>query len=419
MAQFSGKLPASSRPAYVKAAALLLFTLCAVALTPGAAFAQTAGDPPAANAVFQQAKAFHDGTGQAQDLQQAKALYRRAADMGSNYACINLGYMYFTGEGAPQNYSVSRQWYEAAANNGNADAQRMMSVFYENGLGVKADAKTAQLWAGRAADGWQKKPAAPAQKAEIKPPAEAKTKTGATPRTVVQAAPKTAVPEIVDTAKAERMQAALERRANERAAQAAKTAASAKASADLKPKPTPKPVPKPTDTPPESGKSPIWLGLISALALAMFGSLAILSEKFQAVKAVRDNRQFVRAFYARHQGVLKSSYAKAQQHKGVIISDREDPWVSAAVNLMIRFAGKHEIVTGRPMRLTANVIRAQQKSLRAAEDILMPLMPALEDVLLDDLAGLFTGQNEKLKAVDLISDMIKPKPSTDYLTAAQ
>lgn len=401
------------------------------------AYAQTPSEPARASAVFTQAKALHDGDGVAQDLAAARKLYKRAADLGSNYACINLGFMYFTGEGVPKNYNASRQWYLTAANNGSRDAQRMMSVFYEKGFGVAKNEATAQKWARRAADGWVKpmkvpeknapapaaKPAPAAQKpvivikpimrTAVTPAPEIIVNKPAKPRpAAVKAKPAGNAAQEVRAAQAENI-AARKARAREIAAKksAHKTAAASKAS-------------KAVLAQSKTARRGImlWLGLLTASALALFGAVAIITDKYQTVKAASDNEQFVHAFYKRHRTILRSSYKAASENQGVLINNPDDPWVQSIGVMMIRFAQKQEIVTGTPMRLTTDVIIALQTHMNDAREVLRPLMPRVEDLLIDDLCGSYEPKTDKPKLLILLREMFKRDTAVGHrgsISAAQ
>ena len=382
------------------AAALLVLCFSAT-ISPAGAQTLSAQETQSmrADALFTQAKALHDAEGSAQDLTAARELYREAADLGSTYACINLGYMYFTGEGAPQDFQTSLLWYGTAADNGNRDAQRMMSVFYKNGLGVDADPAKAKLWTDRAAEGWNKyaRPKPEPEKTEIE------TQTTAPPvsKTVISTPViKTALPPaltaIIKPEHGPEPDATKEFEGP--ALTPSVTTAKPATAKALTPKAVAAPPSKAKSKP---GRAALWLALLSGVTLAMFGAISILTARYRAVKSVRDKRQFTRAFYAHHRNILRSSYMTAQDHKGVLTGDKNDPWIQAALNLMVRFAQKHEIVTGNPMQMTAEIIRIYKTDPDGAHDLLMPLMPAVEDVLLEDLEGHFTPNPPKASARQL------------------
>ena len=66
-----------------------------------------------------------------------------------------LGRMYFKGEcGVPQDYAEAALWLFAASEAGDADAQGLLGMALEQGLGVSCDyAKAAELYAKAAAQG--------------------------------------------------------------------------------------------------------------------------------------------------------------------------------------------------------------------------------------------------------------------------
>jgi|GEM_PF-2763259 len=369
---------------------VVLITILTAGIFGGAktALAQDVNPQSQARAVFLEAKALHDGTGIAQDLTAARALYRKAADMGSTDACINLGYMYFTGEGGEKSYQTSRKWYKTAADTGSPAAQRMMSVFYKNGLGVPRDLEAAKFWsdkaAGRVLSPAQPPKPKPAPKPAAKPAANAKPQT----LTELEDAPPARTIKPADTQVQDAPDIIAE--------PPAKPIPARPPAAEMivqKPAPvTAPPAAKPVTAQTAKKSPPVWSALLSAAALALFGAFAVISERYRLVADAWEREHFIRAFYARHRNILKSSYMAAQNHKGVIVSDSRDPWVKAALNLMTVFSQKHELITGRPMRLTAQIIRERHTG-GDVTAMLMPLMPAVEDVLIEDLSGAFDAQS--------------------------
>ncbi|MEP3892019.1 MAG: tetratricopeptide repeat protein [Hellea sp.] len=110
-----------------------------------AAFAQISGqietsrpDPRArlAHEYFEAGKAAHDGVNAAQDFEKARKLYLEAADFGSNEALINLGYLYFTGQGVKVDFLKARKFYEAASKRGSVDAKQNLKMMDARGLGI-------------------------------------------------------------------------------------------------------------------------------------------------------------------------------------------------------------------------------------------------------------------------------------------
>ena len=73
-------------------------------------------------------------------------LLRPLAEKGNPDAEINLGNMYFDGNGVPQDYAESVKWYLLAADQGNADAQIALGFLYEYGDAVPLDYVQAHKW---------------------------------------------------------------------------------------------------------------------------------------------------------------------------------------------------------------------------------------------------------------------------------
>lgn len=115
---------------------MLLVCACLFALT-GQAIADSLSD---AN------RAYDTG-----DFAKAAKWYRLAAEQGDAYAQLNLGMMYYRGEGVPQIYQEAVKWYRMAAEQGNANAQYFLGVMYDNGRGVPQDYVPAYMWVNIAA----------------------------------------------------------------------------------------------------------------------------------------------------------------------------------------------------------------------------------------------------------------------------
>ncbi|WP_244060843.1 tetratricopeptide repeat protein, partial [Aeromonas caviae] len=71
-----------------------------------------------------------EGKGEAEDIQQAHAWWRKAAEQGNAEAQFNLGVMYATGQGVPQDIQQVVTWLRKAAEQGNAEAQFNLGVMY-------------------------------------------------------------------------------------------------------------------------------------------------------------------------------------------------------------------------------------------------------------------------------------------------
>jgi hypothetical protein len=85
------------------------------------------------------------GQGRAPDLTQAQQWYEKAALDGDVMVELSLGADAMNAPGGP-NYAQAAKWFELAAEHDNTDAQLLMSVFYEHGLGVAKDEDTAAHW---------------------------------------------------------------------------------------------------------------------------------------------------------------------------------------------------------------------------------------------------------------------------------
>src|SRR6266446_4746997 len=80
------------------------------------------------------------------DYATALQLLRPLAEKGDPDAQINLGNMYFDGNGVPQDNGESVKWYLLAADQGSADAQIALGFLYEYGEAVPQDYVQAHKW---------------------------------------------------------------------------------------------------------------------------------------------------------------------------------------------------------------------------------------------------------------------------------
>jgi TPR repeat protein len=109
-------------------------------------------DPLDINAQHNLGVMYRDGQGVQQDLKQAVAWYRKAAEQGDAQAQCNLGCMYSKGQGVQQDFKQAAAWYQKAAEQGYAKAQHNLGVMYSKGQGVQQDFKQAAAWMQKAAD---------------------------------------------------------------------------------------------------------------------------------------------------------------------------------------------------------------------------------------------------------------------------
>jgi TPR repeat protein len=80
------------------------------------------------------------------DYATALRLLLPLAEKGNPDAQINLGNMYFDGNGVPLDYAESVKWYLLAADQGSADAQIALGFLYEYGEAVPQDYVQAHKW---------------------------------------------------------------------------------------------------------------------------------------------------------------------------------------------------------------------------------------------------------------------------------
>jgi hypothetical protein len=68
------------------------------------------------------------------------------AEQCSAFAQINLGLMYYKGEGVPQDDKEAAKWFRMSAEQGNNEAQYNLGFMYAFGEGVPQDYKEAYAW---------------------------------------------------------------------------------------------------------------------------------------------------------------------------------------------------------------------------------------------------------------------------------
>ena len=97
-------------------------------------------------------KMYYEGTGVAQNYNEAFKCFQKAADNGVTGAYTWLGVMYYDGQGVAQNYEKAFLWTKKAAENGAANAYVGLGVMYCNGQGVAKNSNEAFKWLQKAAD---------------------------------------------------------------------------------------------------------------------------------------------------------------------------------------------------------------------------------------------------------------------------
>jgi TPR repeat protein len=86
------------------------------------------------------------------DYKTALALLAKAASKGEDKAQLQLGFMYFHGQGVAQDYRQAEVWIRKAADQGNQLAQMQLSDMYRDGTGVPQDDSLAVLWIRKVAN---------------------------------------------------------------------------------------------------------------------------------------------------------------------------------------------------------------------------------------------------------------------------
>ena len=112
-----------------KIISILLVTLW---LTVGAAWA---GDVEDANAALDR-----------KDYPTALTKFKRAAEKNDSNAQLNLGNMYYHGQGLAQDYAEAVRWYKLAAAQGHASAQTTLGYMFRHGQGVVQDHAETVHW---------------------------------------------------------------------------------------------------------------------------------------------------------------------------------------------------------------------------------------------------------------------------------
>ncbi|GMM92005.1 tetratricopeptide repeat protein [Qipengyuania sp. MTN3-11] len=79
-----------------------------------------------------------EGTAQG-TLEEAVALFRKAAGQKSSDAMVGLAVMHATGRGTARDHAAAMRYYQAAARMGNAHGLQGIGVLYANGEGVAQD----------------------------------------------------------------------------------------------------------------------------------------------------------------------------------------------------------------------------------------------------------------------------------------
>ena len=95
---------------------------------------------------------YYNGNGVSQDYKQAFKWSAKAAEQGLATAQYNLGVMYYHGNGVSQDYKQAFKWFTKAAEQGYDSAQYNLGVMYYGGHEVPRDIEQAVKWYTKAAE---------------------------------------------------------------------------------------------------------------------------------------------------------------------------------------------------------------------------------------------------------------------------
>jgi TPR repeat protein len=84
--------------------------------------------------------------------QDAYASYRRAAELGSGAAMVNIGILFRQGRRFEQNDVKARDWFLEAARTGTPEGMYCYATALDNGLGGPVDPSGARSWYQKAAE---------------------------------------------------------------------------------------------------------------------------------------------------------------------------------------------------------------------------------------------------------------------------
>ena len=95
---------------------------------------------------------YYMGDGVNKDYKKAIEWFRKAAEQGNAKAQWNLGLCYKNGKGVDKNYGKAVAWSRKAAEQGNASAQFYLGYSYCFGSGIRKDSKKAVEWFKKSAE---------------------------------------------------------------------------------------------------------------------------------------------------------------------------------------------------------------------------------------------------------------------------
>jgi TPR repeat protein len=103
-----------------------------------------------AAAMLELGRRFEEGIANEQNLADAFAWYKKAADYGDHEAQFTIGWFYQQGLGIEKNLKEALIYYELSAEQGNSKAMNNAALLYGNGLGAKENGKRSRQWLEKA-----------------------------------------------------------------------------------------------------------------------------------------------------------------------------------------------------------------------------------------------------------------------------
>ncbi len=371
-----------------------------------------------ARRLFLQAKAFHDGVGHdgiraEKNLAKARYYYLKSAGLGNNDAKLNLGYLYFVGEGVKQDYVKAHNWYLSAARTGSKEAQTNLAMMYKNGLGVKKDQAEAGKWLkyGQETNAQAKqKVVKPEEQGTPKPVGKnEKLPSEISEKTLEKAPEKTGKKAVT-----------VEKKPSSFAALGGDMLASALRIQEQK-LPKPSSVPTRTNTKPaeivsnsanrQASQSvgrqeisvqnrqalkipqgepvfnlPGWVGYVLVLVLLLLSVLGSVwfVRQYGALLDIARGRAFVTAFYARHRDSLRTDYLKYPERQNAC-SRMGDPWALAMCVLMVRFAQENSQADSRLGEQSRGILKAYKTGSFNVRKCVFKFVASLQARIISDI----------------------------------
>ena len=352
-----------------------------------------------ARRLFLQAKAFHDGINAEKNLARARYYYLKSAGLGNNDARVNLGYLYFVGEGVKQNYSKAHNWYLSAARTGSKEAQKNLAMMYKNGLGVKKDPVQADQWLK-----YGREIIVKTMQEAVKPEAKEAPK----PVAKIEKLP-------VKTGK---LSVNVEDKPSEIAALGGNMLVSALQIQDqklpklsngvnrtnikpagfrLNPQASQKPTVKSVSFQSRTALNfrpgaqttfnlPTWVGhmlVFFLLLLSVVGSIWFVRQ-YGALLDIARGRAFVAAFYAHHRDSLRTNYLKYPERQNSY-SRMDDPWALAMCVLMVRYAQENNKADSRLGEQSRAILKAYKTGSLHVRTCVFKFVATLQGRIISDI----------------------------------